>query len=155
SPSRNLDPHARSGRIPGPVRPLDGGSDQGRRCPRPAIIVAVSDENVFVIPAKGEPDPPGVPIDDGAGIADGDFRRVAFFVNDSERSPQSAGVGASLQHQIDVAVVATSRLSPLAKGEQRAFGSRKQGGNPISVIAFAAADEDVYLHKPRRLDQFG
>src|SRR5262249_1590181 len=85
--------------IPGPVWLLHPLGDVSWFGPGAAIVAAVRDKHVLVIPAKGQPDRLGDLIHHWAGIANRDFGGAAFFVDDLQGAPGLACVMAALQEE--------------------------------------------------------
>ena len=151
-----LDPDARAGCVPRPVRLLHACGDVYRRRPRDPVVraaqhgyrsagLARARDDVFLAvgPAvlRGQqPDGPGGAIDDGAGVAEGVRAVVA---NDLERRPRLAAVRASLQYEIDVSGIAAAVAPGFGEGEQCAAGRRDDRGNAEGVVVPRTRNVDL------------
>ena len=107
-----------------------------------ASVIAVRDQHGTVFAGEGEPDAVGFSFDHGAGIADGDGVRAAVLVQDAQRAPVGAGVGAAFENEVDIAVALGVVLLALADGDERAVGGADQRRVAEGLVAVAASPEN-------------
>ena len=117
-----------------------------------AVRVPLDRRDVYIvlhvltqIVRQQEPHRAGGLINDGAGIAAGVW---TVMPNDFLMAPGAPAIARPLDQHVNLPGIRAAVSSSFTECQHGALFRNNEGGNPVSVVAIRAADEDISLSKP-------
>ena len=117
-----------------------------RFAPGRPFVAALRHEHPLVVLAKDEDHLSCFVVHHGYGLI---HRQIAVVEKNLKRAPGESLIGASLQNQIDVGIVAATVPASLCKCQDRSLGGHHQGRNAEAVVSRLTPGKDGDL--PERL----
>ena len=137
-------PRTRAQIAPGGIGDLFG--DLSRLAPGHSFVAALGNEHPLVVLAKDEDHLSCFAVHHGYGLI---HRQIAVVEKNLKRAPGESLIGASLQNQIDVGIVAATVPASLRECQHRSLGGHHQGRNAEAVVSRLTPGKDGDL--PERL----
>ena len=130
-------PRTRAQIAPGGIGNLFG--DLSRLAPGRPFVAALRHEHPLVVLAKDEDHLSRFPVHHGHGLV---HRQIAVVEKNLERAPGKSLIGAALQNQVDVGIVAATVPASLRKCQSRPPGSHHQRRYAEAVVSRLTLGED-------------
>ena len=144
-PSFELDTDTGPGCVMAPRGLLYAGSDFSWLLPCHSVVGTVGDKDVVVVTAERQPNGACGLVDDRTRIANGNLLTATFFIDETQRAPGFAKIGAAFEHDINVAVILSVDLPPFTECQDGSLLRDDQRRDTKRVIPFGPTNVQMGL----------